>query len=74
MAVITMTTVGNDETWPMNSAVGGLPSRIRMKLTEVLEAGHGLSSAEIKEKAEDSMQADLTALIQERNGSKAKKS
>lgn len=72
MAVVTLTTVGNNDTWPREYEVGGLPARIAMKLTDVAEAGHGLSSAVIKEKAEAAMQADVTFLLQERNVWKSK--
>lgn len=74
MAVVTMTTVGNNDTWPRENAVGGLPARILVKLTEVANTGHGLSAAVIQEKAEATMQADLNFLLHERNGSKSKES
>lgn len=74
MAVVTMTTVGNSDTWPRDYQVGGLPARVTMKLTEVLAEGHGLTSAAIMEKAEAAMQADLSHLLQQRNGSNPKES
>lgn len=76
MAVVTLTTVGCNDSWPRESAVGGLPATILMKLTEVAVAGHGLSAAAIQEKAEASMQADVTSLLRERDarGSKPKES
>lgn len=70
MAVVTLTTVGGNDTWPVGAAVGGLPARILMKITEVAVAGHGLSAAAIQEKAEASMQADVTFLREKRDGSK----
>lgn len=72
MAVVTLTTVGNDETWPKGASVGGLPARVMMKLTEIAEAGHGMKAADIKEKAEASMQADVTFLMQKRDASNTK--
>lgn len=74
MAVVTMTSVGNNDTWPRDHQVGGLPARVTMKLTEVAGAGHSLTSAAIQEKAEVAMQADLTYLLRQRNGSKSKES
>lgn len=68
MAVVTLTTVGCDETWPRTSPIGGLPARVLMKLTEVAEAGHGLTAAAIQEKAEATMQADVTFLLLEKDG------
>lgn len=72
MAVVTLTTVGCNDTWPRTSPIGGLPARVLMKLTEVAEAGHGLTAAAIQEKAEASMQADVTSLLLERNGETSK--
>lgn len=74
MAVVTMTSVGNNETWPRHNQVGGLPARVTMKLTEVAGAGHSLTSAAIQEKAQAAMQADLTYLMRQRNGSNSKES
>ncbi|CAN0505833.1 unnamed protein product [Ectocarpus sp. 12 AP-2014] len=67
MAVVSLTTVGCDESWPKESPVGGLPARIVIRLTEIAEAGHGLTAAALQEKAEASMQADVTSLLQERD-------
>lgn len=74
MAVVILSTVGCNDAWPRNNAVGGLPTRILTKLTEVSKAGEGLSAAAIQEKAEAIMQADVTLLREQRNGSKPKES
>eukprot|EP00903_Cladosiphon_okamuranus_P009525 g9074.t1 len=76
MAVVTLTTVGCNDSWPIESAVGGRPARILMRLTEVAGRGHGLTAAAIQEKAEASMQADVTSLLRERDahGSESKES
>lgn len=76
MAVVTLTTVGCNESWPRECPIGGRPARILMRLTEVAGAGHGLTATAIQEKAEASMQADLTSLLRERDayGSKSKES
>ena len=67
MAVVTLTTVGCNDSWPRESPVGGLPARVLMRLTEVAGVGHGLTAAAIQEKAEASMQADVTSLLKERD-------
>lgn len=72
MAVVTLTTTGNSDCWPIDYAFGGIPSKITMKITEVTEARHGLSAEEIRRKAEASMRADLAHLIAERRASKPK--
>lgn len=69
MSVVVLTTVGCNDAWPRDSAVGGLPSRVSMKLTEVTKAGDGLSAAAIQEKSEAIMQANVTAMREQRNGS-----
>lgn len=67
MAVVTLTSVGCNDSWPRESLIGGRPARILTKLTEVAEAGHGLTAAAIQEKAEAIMQADVTYLLRERD-------
>lgn len=74
VAVVSLTNVGNQAAWPVDSAVGGLPARITMKLTEIVQAGHGLSAEEIRLKAEVSMQADVTSMLEERGDLKSKES
>lgn len=72
MAVVTLSSVGNNISWPINDSVGGLPSRITMKISEVTEAGHSMSADAIREKAHETMQADVTYLFAERRASKPK--
>ena len=74
MSVVSLTSMGNNEAWPVDNVVGGLPAEISMKLTEVAKEGHGMSSDEIREKSREIMQADVDFLLQERNEPKSKES
>ncbi|CAM9931953.1 unnamed protein product [Chrysoparadoxa australica] len=55
-AVVGLVTVGNHQCWPRNESIGGLPSKIGMKLIRVAEKGHGLSAEELRVKAQGLMQ------------------
>lgn len=66
MPVVSLTAVGNNETWPVDAPIGGLPASIMMKITEIAEAGHGLPAATINERAQASMQADVDYLLAEK--------
>lgn len=74
MAVVSLINVGNQAAWPIDSALGGLPTRITLKLTEIAGAGHGLKAEEIRVKSEASMQADVTAMLEARRNIKPKDS
>lgn len=72
LPVVSLTSVGNQAAWPMNSPLGGLPTKITLRLTEIAPAGHGSSAEDIRLKAEVSMQADVTAMLEERGNVKPK--
>lgn len=72
MAVVTLASVGNNECWPIDAVVGGLPSRVSMKISHVAEAGHGLTAEEIRQKSHEVLQGDVTSLFAERRVSKTK--
>lgn len=74
MSVVSLAFAGNDAAWPRDYIVGGLPTMISMKLTEVAGERHGMPADEIMRKAETIMQADVNFLLEKRGESKPKES
>ncbi|CAM9135120.1 unnamed protein product [Choristocarpus tenellus] len=73
MPVVSLAMNGNYHAWPRKSVIGGFPSMVTMKLSEVVESNHGLTPDELLEKSSKIMQDDLNSLFSRKEVALGKK-
>lgn len=63
MEVVTLSATGCRVCWPKRSYVGGLPSRITVRLSQVVNRDSGLDAAELVELTRSVMQRELDSMM-----------